>query len=55
MKNNLLDKVYDGFNYFNSYRLEELKEDDKYYIHSFMDYIEHLESKVYKQAKNINK
>jgi len=54
MKNNLLDKVNDGFNYFNSYRLEELKEDDRYYIHSFMDYIEHLESKVYKQAKNIN-
>ena len=42
----LLDKVDDGFNYFNGYRLEELKEDDVYYIKSFMDYIEQLEYQV---------
>lgn len=42
----LLDKVDEGFNYFNGYRLEELKEDDVYYIGSFMDYIEQLEYQV---------
>ena len=42
----LLDRVDDGYNYFLDYRLEEVKPDDKYYIKSFMDYIEHLESKV---------
>tara|TARA_R100000426_G_scaffold2630_3_gene4403 strand:+ start:4571 stop:4774 length:204 start_codon:yes stop_codon:yes gene_type:complete len=42
----LLDKVDEGFNYFNGYRLEELKEDDVYYIESFMHYIEQLEYQV---------
>jgi hypothetical protein len=42
----LLDKVDEGFNYFYDYRLEELKEDDVYYIKSFMDYIEQLEHQV---------
>tara|TARA_Y100000361_G_C11084408_1_gene302896 strand:- start:235 stop:435 length:201 start_codon:yes stop_codon:yes gene_type:complete len=49
----LIDKVDDGFNYFNGYRLEELKEDDVYYIKSFMDYIEELESKTSKLTKQI--
>ena len=53
MKNNLLDKVDDGFNYFYDYRLSELKQDDRYYIKAFMNYIEELESKVDKQAKII--
>jgi hypothetical protein len=42
----LLDKVDEGFNYFNGYRLEELKEDDVNYIESFMHYIEQLEYQV---------
>jgi len=42
----LLDRVDDGYNYFLDFRLEEVKSKDKYYIKSFMDYIEHLESKV---------
>jgi len=32
MKTTLIDKVDDGFDYFNGYRLQELKEDDVYYI-----------------------
>lgn len=51
----LIDKVDDGFNYFNDYRLLELKKDDAYYIKSFMDYITILESKlarINKQNKN---
>jgi len=51
----LLDRVDDGFNYFYDYRLEELKEDDRYYIKAFMNYIEQLESKVDKQAKALTK
>lgn len=50
----LIDKVDDGFNYFNGYRLEELNTDDVYYIKAFMDYIELLESKLAKQSKNNN-
>lgn len=47
----LIDRVDDGFNYFNGFRLEELKEDDKYYIKAFMSYIEALESKINKLSK----
>lgn len=47
-KSTLIDKVDDGFSYFNGYRLEELKTDDVYYIKAFMDYIEKLESKITK-------
>ena len=50
---NLLDKVDDGFNYFLDFRLEEIKEDDKYYINSFMEYIEHLEIKVDTLSKQL--
>ena len=53
MGTKLIDKVDDGFNYFNGYRLEELKEDDVYYIKSFMNYIEELESKTSKLTKQI--
>ena len=42
----LIDRVDDGFNYFNGYRLEETNTDDTYYIKSFMDYIEFLEAKL---------
>lgn len=52
MKTTLIDRVDDGFNYFD-YRLEELKSDDVYYIKAFMDYIEELESKTLKLTKQI--
>tara|TARA_R100001126_G_scaffold92842_1_gene62923 strand:+ start:1262 stop:1459 length:198 start_codon:yes stop_codon:yes gene_type:complete len=51
MKKILIDQVDDGFNYFNGYRLEELKSDDVYYIEAFMKYIEVLESKLVKLNK----
>ena len=35
-----------AFDYFNSFRLEELKEDDVYYIESMMEYIEKIEAEV---------
>ena len=47
----LIDRVDDGFNYFNDFRLEELKEDDVLYIKALMDYIEILESKLLKKSK----
>jgi hypothetical protein len=50
-KSTLLDRVDDGFNYFNGYRLEELKTDDVYYIEAFMKYIEQLESTITKYRK----
>lgn len=50
-KSTLLDRVDDGFNYFNGYRLEELKTDDVYYIEAFMQYIEQLESTITKYKK----
>ena len=42
----LYDKVEEGINYFLEYRLNEVRQDDKYYIESFIDYIEHLEIKI---------
>ncbi len=45
-KDKLIDIVDDAFNYFNDYRLEELKEDDKFYINALMTYIEQLESRT---------
>lgn len=54
-KGTLLDRVDDGFNYFNGFRLEEVKEDDKYYIDAFMSYIEALESKVNKLSRQLRK
>tara|TARA_R100001591_G_scaffold12227_1_gene18426 strand:- start:27 stop:212 length:186 start_codon:yes stop_codon:yes gene_type:complete len=53
MKTKLIDKVDDGFNYFLGYRLEELKEDDVYYIKGFMDYIESLEIKTTTLTKKL--
>jgi hypothetical protein len=53
-KSTLIDRVDDGFNYFNSYRLEELKTDDVYYIEALMEYIELLESKLTKAVKKQN-
>lgn len=47
----LIDRVDDGFNYFLDYRLEEVKSDDKYYINSFMEYIEYLETKINRLSK----
>ena len=50
----LINTVDDGFNYFNDFRLEEVKSDDKYYIQSFMDYIEYLETRVDRLSKQLN-
>jgi len=49
----LIDRVNQAFDYFNSFRLEELKEDDIYYISSMMEYIEKLESEVSTIKKQI--
>ena len=49
----LLDQVDDGFNYFLGYRLKELKTDDRYYIESFISYIEYLEIKVDRLSKKL--
>ena len=46
MNNKFIDIVDDAFNYLNGYRLEELKEDDKFYINALMTYIEQLESRT---------
>ena len=49
----LIDRVDDAFNYFNGFRLEELKEDDKYYINALMSYIEKLEARTKKLNKQL--
>ena len=43
---NLIDRVDQAFDYFKSFRLEELKEDDVYYINTLMNYIERLEAQI---------
>ncbi len=53
-KTQIIHQVDDAFNYFKGYRLEELKQDDVYYINAFMKYIELLESKLTKQSKVID-
>jgi hypothetical protein len=42
----LINQVNEGFNYFNEFRLEELKTDDIYYINAFMKYIGSLEDEL---------
>ena len=49
----LLDQVDDGFNYFLGYRLKEVNTDDRYYIESFISYIEYLEIKVDRLSKKL--
>ena len=51
-KKKLIDKVDDGFNYFNSGFLEELTTDKKYYVKVFMEYIEYLEKRTLLLTKN---
>lgn len=51
----LIDKVDDGFNFFQMGFLEELTTDKRYYVQAFMDYIEELESKLTKNTKNDRK
>lgn len=48
---NLIDRVNQAFDYFNSFRLEELKEDDVYYIDALMTRIDELEEQVLKLKK----
>lgn len=49
--NKLFDRVEEGIDYFDSGRLEELKSDDKTYIHAFIDYMVYLEKEVDKLTK----
>jgi hypothetical protein len=49
----LIDRVNQAFDYFNSFRLEELKEDDVFYIESMMEYIERLEAQTLNLKKQI--
>lgn len=51
-KKKLIDKVDDGFNYFNSGFLEELTTDKKYYVKVFMEYIKYLEKRTLLLTKN---
>ena len=49
MKDNVIvdyDKVQDALQYFQEFRMEELKEDDVYYIKHMIRYIEYLEFKI---------
>ena len=55
MKKNLIDKVNDGFIYFNSGFIDDLDTDKKYYVESFMNYIEELEKKLRKLKVNNKK
>ena len=50
---NLIDKVDDAVEYL-EFRLEELKQDDVYYIKTLMKYIKILESELYKYKKPNN-
>ncbi len=49
----LINKVDDGFNYFNSGIIEELTTDKKYYVKVFMDYIEYLEKRTLELNNNL--
>tara|TARA_R100000781_G_scaffold112825_2_gene80453 strand:+ start:136 stop:351 length:216 start_codon:yes stop_codon:yes gene_type:complete len=49
----LINKVDDGFNYFNSGFIEELTFDKKYYVKVFMDYIEYLEKRTLQLNNNL--
>ena len=46
----LLNEVNAGFNYFNSGFLEELTTDKRFYVETFMKYIESLERKIEKAS-----
>ena len=50
-KKKLIDQAWEAFNYFNDFRLEELKEDDVYYIKALMDYIIKLETDLLELSK----
>ena len=49
----LIDSVDEGFNYFIDNRLKELGSDDKYYIESFIDYIQYLEKRTHTLSKQL--
>jgi len=50
---NLIDKIDEAIEYFESFRLEELKEDDVYYIEALINYIHRLEKQVTTLKKQI--
>jgi len=51
MSNKLVNEVQDGIDYFLSFRLEELKYDDQYYLTKMIEYIEYLESELSEKSK----
>ena len=50
---NLIDKIDEAIEYFEGFRLEELKEDDVYYINALINYIERLEAQVLTLKKQL--
>jgi len=40
------EKNQEAFDYFLSFRMDELKSDDQYYLNAMMDYIESLEAMI---------
>tara|TARA_R110002020_G_scaffold65366_6_gene172686 strand:+ start:522 stop:719 length:198 start_codon:yes stop_codon:yes gene_type:complete len=56
-KQKFIDKIDEGFRYFDGSRLAELNKTDSNYINLFMIYIEELESQIqlaHKQLKKAN-
>ena len=56
-KQEFINKVDEGFRYYDGPNFAKLKEKDRHYINIFMTYIEHLEismKKVQKQLKQAN-
>ena len=56
-KQEFINKVDEGFSYYDGSNFAKLKEKDRYYMNIFMTYIEHLEismKKVQEQLKQAN-
>ena len=54
-KQEFMDKIDEGFRYFDGSRLAELDKTDSNYINLFMVYIEELESQVQLAHKQLKK
>ena len=55
MAQNLKDTVQDGIDYFESFRLEELKMVDQFYIKAFVKYICIMDAKYYELQNKVKK
>lgn len=53
--NKLVQEVQDGLNYFLSFRIDEMKSDDQYYLTKMIEYIEHLESELLEKSNEKTK